>query len=128
MICRTVTLTALAAVFTAQTVFAETGKPESKRFTADRVFDIEYAADPQISPDGKTIVYVRHSMDRLTDRDVGQLWTINVASGEHRPLVTGASAASPRWSPGSMERRNQRRRPKSNAAWRWSNLPVAFPA
>ena len=98
MICRTVTLTALAAVFTAQTVFAETGKPESKRFTADRVFDIEYAADPQISPDGKTIVYVRHSMDRLTDRDVGQLWTINVASGEHRPLVTGASAASPRWS------------------------------
>ncbi|MBA4337315.1 MAG: S9 family peptidase [Hyphomonas sp.] len=99
MFTRTLTLTALAAVFAAQTVFAETQGAESKRFTADRVFDIEYAADPQISPDGKTIVYVRHSMDRLTDRDVGQLWTIDVASGEHRPLVTGASAASPRWSP-----------------------------
>ena len=27
-----------------------------KRFTAERVFDIEYATDPQISPDGETIV------------------------------------------------------------------------
>ena len=71
----------------------------SKRFTADRVFDVEYATDPQVSPDGKTIVYVRHAMDRLIDQDTGQLWTIDLATGAHRPLVTGASTAAPRWSP-----------------------------
>ncbi|MGA1342710.1 MAG: S9 family peptidase [Hyphomonas sp.] len=78
---------------------AETPGTLSQRFTAERVFDIEYATDPQISPDGKSIVYVRRSMDKLADRDIGALWTIDLASGDHRPLATGASAASPRWAP-----------------------------
>jgi len=99
MIGRTLTLTALAAALACLAAGAETAAP-SKRFTADRVFDIEYASDPQVSPNGKTIVYVRRSMDRLTDQDVGSLWTIDLASGTHRPLVTGSdSATSPRWSP-----------------------------
>lgn len=72
----------------------------SRKFTAERVFDIEYGSDPQISPDGETIVYVRRSMDRLKDRVRGDLWTLDVDSGAHRPLITGgASASSPRWSP-----------------------------
>ncbi|MHA7858161.1 MAG: prolyl oligopeptidase family serine peptidase [Henriciella sp.] len=76
------------------------GADDSRKFTAERVFDIEYASDPQISPDGETIVYVRRSMDKLTDRDRGDLWTIDVKSGDHRPLITGgASAGAPRWSP-----------------------------
>jgi acylaminoacyl-peptidase len=100
MIRRTLTLTAMAAVLACLPALADTPEAPSKRFTAERVFDIEYATDPQISPDGKTIVYVRRSMDKLADRDVGALWTIDVASGDHRPLVTGASAASPRWAPG----------------------------
>jgi acylaminoacyl-peptidase len=99
MIRRTLTLTAMAAVLACLPALADTPEAPSKRFTAERVFDIEYATDPQISPDGKTIVYVRRSMDKLADRDVGALWTIDVASGDHRPLVTGASAASPRWAP-----------------------------
>ena len=99
MIGRTLTLTALAAALACLCAGAETAAP-SKRFTAERVFDIEYASDPQVSPDGKTIVYVRRSMDRLTDQDVGSLWTIDITSGTHRPLVTGRdSATSPRWSP-----------------------------
>ncbi|MDJ0921340.1 MAG: S9 family peptidase [Henriciella sp.] len=70
------------------------------RFTAERVFDIEYASDPQVSPDGETIVYVRRSMDRQTDMDRGDIWVIDVDSGSHRPLIAGgASASSPRWSP-----------------------------
>ena len=73
---------------------------DSRKFTAERVFDIEYAADPQVSPDGKTIVYVRRSMDKLKDQDRGDLWTLDVRSGAHRPLVTGGSSAgAPRWSP-----------------------------
>ena len=70
------------------------------RFKAEHVFELEYANDPQISPDGGTIVYVRQSMDLATDRIRGDLWVIDTANGEHRPLVTGgASATSPRWSP-----------------------------
>ncbi|MEO1323465.1 MAG: S9 family peptidase [Pseudomonadota bacterium] len=73
---------------------------DSRKFTAERVFDIEYASDPQISPDGGTIVYVRRSMDKLKDQDRGDIWTLDVDTGAHRPLVTGGSSAgAPRWSP-----------------------------
>lgn len=72
----------------------------SRKFTAERVFDLEFARDPQISPDGHTIVYARTSMDRMTDRMVGEVWSIDTASGTHRPLITGkGSISSPRWSP-----------------------------
>ncbi|MFT5483037.1 MAG: dipeptidyl aminopeptidase/acylaminoacyl peptidase [Halieaceae bacterium] len=81
-------------------VSAKEDLKRSVRFTAERVFDIEYATDPQISPDGKTVAYVRHSMDRMTDRDKGQIWSLDIGDGSNRPLVTGhASAGSPRWSP-----------------------------
>lgn len=76
------------------------GDHSDRKFTAERVFDIEYASDPQISPDGETIVYVRRSMDKLKDQDRGDIWTIDVSSGAHRPLITGGSSAgAPRWSP-----------------------------
>ncbi|MEO1406321.1 MAG: S9 family peptidase, partial [Pseudomonadota bacterium] len=51
------------------------------RFTANHVFDLEYADDPQISPDGSKIIYVRHSMDRKTDTNRGDLWIIDTQSG-----------------------------------------------
>lgn len=82
------------------TVAAQADATPKDRFTAERVFDIEYASDPQISPDGQTIVYVRRSMDRQTDTDRGDIWTLNIATGAHRPLIVGGSSkGSPRWSP-----------------------------
>ena len=79
---------------------AQQEETAERRFTAERVFDIEYATSPQISPDGSKIVYVRHSMDIRTDRDRGDLWIIDVDSGEQRPLVVGGeSASNPKWSP-----------------------------
>lgn len=93
------TILAASALLLSGTAVAQ-DTDTSSRFTAERVFDIEYATAPQISPDGSKIVYVRHSMDRLKDQDRGDLWIIDVKSGEQRPLVTGgASASSPVWSP-----------------------------
>ena len=97
-ICAAAGLTAALAVTSA--IAQEETAEDSKRFTAERVFDIEYATNPQISPDGKTIIYVRHSMDRMTDRDTGHLWIIDIESGAQRPLLgVGGSAGAPSWSP-----------------------------
>lgn len=64
------------------------------------IFRVQVASDPQISPDGKRIVYVRQSADISTDRRVSNLWIVNFDGSEHRPLTTGTySDASPRWSP-----------------------------
>ena len=90
----------VAVLLAAGGAAAKEDEAPSKRFTADRVFDMEYASDPQVSPDGKTVAYVRHSMDRMTDKDTGQIWILNLDDGSNRPLVTGvAGAGSPRWSP-----------------------------
>ena len=76
------------------------GTEDHQTFSASDVFNLEYAADPQISPDGKTIVYARRSMDRLKDRATGTLWAIDVASGNHRPLLQDETVTSgPRFSP-----------------------------
>ena len=63
------------------------------------IFELEYASDPQISPDGSEVVYVRHSMDIMTDKARGNLWSVNFDGKEHRPLLSGKdSYSSPRFS------------------------------
>ncbi len=64
------------------------------------VFQLEYAADPQISPDGQRIVYVRTFMDIMEDRRRSNLWILNADGSDHRPLTSGnENHRSPRWSP-----------------------------
>jgi acylaminoacyl-peptidase len=65
------------------------------------VFRLQNADDPQLSPDGKRIVYVRNFFDIHKDRRRSNLWILN-ADGEagHEALTTGNHAdSSPRWSP-----------------------------
>jgi dipeptidyl aminopeptidase/acylaminoacyl peptidase len=64
------------------------------------VFELEIAADPQVSPDGSQIAYSRVSMDIMTDRPISNIWIIDADGDNHRPLLSGAhSFSSPRWSP-----------------------------
>src|SRR2546425_12769579 len=73
---------------------------KSNRLTASDVFNLQYAVDPQISPDGRRIVYVREFSDMLSDRRCSNLWVINFDGTDNRPLTTGThSDTSPRWSP-----------------------------
>lgn len=69
----------------------------SRSFTGADLFGLSIAADPQISPDGRTIVYVRRTGDVMTDRMQSSLWLIDVASGRQSPFA--AQGSSPRWSP-----------------------------
>jgi dipeptidyl aminopeptidase/acylaminoacyl peptidase len=69
-------------------------------FQGSDLFSLEVASDPQISPDGRKIAYVRRSGDVMTDRMRSSIWLIDTSSGEQMPLVAGTGAHSqPRWSP-----------------------------
>jgi len=95
------TLAALLVLF-CKPIFAQSDEDdESRKFSSERVFDMEYASSPQISPDGKTIYYNRRSMDKFNDKVSSDLWSLDTRSGEHRPLISGEGSISPiRWSPG----------------------------
>jgi len=70
------------------------------RLTAADIFQLEYATDPQISPDGQWVAYVRRFSDIQTDRRYGNLWLAKVDGAVHRPLTSGRTHEdSPRWSP-----------------------------
>ena len=78
---------------------ADTAAP-SPYITGDDLFGLTVGADPQISPDGRRIAYVRRTNDIMTDSAVSSIWMIDVESGQQMPLVTGAGThVSPRWSP-----------------------------
>ncbi len=79
---------------------ADAEAPAKDRLQLMDVFKIEYASDPQVSPDGKQVVYVRNFMDVMKDKPRSHLWVINVDGSEHRPVTGGdANESSPRWSP-----------------------------
>ncbi len=61
------------------------------------VFELQWAADPQISPDGRQVAYVRQRGDMMKDAYTGDLWLVGADGRDHRPIVP--RAASPRWSP-----------------------------
>jgi len=64
------------------------------------VFDMEWASNPQISPDGSRIVYQRKGYDIMTDRSVSHLWIMNIDGTGHHKLFEGEKGeSSPVWSP-----------------------------
>jgi dipeptidyl aminopeptidase/acylaminoacyl peptidase len=69
---------------------------ESDRLTLDLYLELETVSDPQLSPDGKQIVYTRGWIDKVNDRRESSLWIMNIDGSRNRFLVKGSNA---RWSP-----------------------------
>ncbi|RNC92820.1 MAG: S9 family peptidase [Allomuricauda sp.] len=69
-------------------------------FSYTDVFDLQYAQDPQISPDGEWVVYRRVGFDIMKDRAWGNLWLLKTDGSRHQKLTSReVSESSPRWSP-----------------------------
>jgi dipeptidyl aminopeptidase/acylaminoacyl peptidase len=76
-------------------VFAA-GRP----MTIDDLLAVKTVSDPQVSPDGRWVVYVVSELDRATDKTNSDLWLVPVAGGEPKRLTTSTGADNhPRWSP-----------------------------
>ncbi len=79
---------------------AQTLPSGKDRFTLPDIFELEWASDPQISPDGRRIVFARSGFDVTKDRERSTLWVVNADGSGLRPLLDpGREAGSPRWSP-----------------------------
>jgi len=73
---------------------------QNEPFSRMDVFDLEWVEDPQISPDGERIVYVRRGMDVMEDRRTAALWLTDPDGDRHIKLTDRtADESSPRWSP-----------------------------
>jgi len=66
------------------------------RLSLTDYLDWESAGDPQLSPDGRQVVYTRGWIDKLNDSRESSLHIMNVDGTRPRALLDGSSA---RWSP-----------------------------
>jgi dipeptidyl aminopeptidase/acylaminoacyl peptidase len=88
-----VTAVVLAA---ATSVSSQGGRP----MAVEDLLSAVRVADPQLSPDGRTVVYVRTTTDLKSGRRNADLWAVPADGGTPRELIGGEkSENTPRWSP-----------------------------
>ena len=69
-------------------------------FTINDLLNVSRVSDPQLSPDGRTVVYTVGVVDKAANRVVNQIYSVNVVGGEAKQITKGtSSSSSPRWSP-----------------------------
>jgi dipeptidyl aminopeptidase/acylaminoacyl peptidase len=66
------------------------------RLTVEQFLDWEMVASPQVSPDGRQVVYTRRWTDKVNDKYEDELWIVDADGGRNRFLTKGSQAA---WSP-----------------------------
>ena len=92
-------LIALAGLFAGLATAAH-ANDDVQPLSARDVFELEWADDPQVSPDGRQAIYLRRFNDIQTDRTRSHVWIVNLDGSGHEPLLADeGSYRFARWSP-----------------------------
>ena len=72
---------------------------QPRGITEQDLFKFVWVADPQISPDGSRVAFVRVTVDEKNDQYDTSIWMVPADGREPpRPLTSGPRDGSPRWS------------------------------
>jgi dipeptidyl aminopeptidase/acylaminoacyl peptidase len=93
-------LVPLAFIVVASPAAAQSRRP----ITETDLFKFVWAADPQISPNGSQVAFVRVTVNEDKDRYETQIFLVPAdGSAPPRPLTAGRNDRAPRWSPSGRE-------------------------
>src|SRR5512143_3830688 len=70
-----------------------------RRMVEQDLYRFVWVADPQISPDGTRVAFVRVTVDSAADEYRTSLWLAEPGGAAPRALTAGPRDAQPRWSP-----------------------------
>src|SRR5712675_2769832 len=96
---------AIAMLVVCATVTTRSSEAQGRRPITDTdLFKFVWAADPQISPNGSQVAFVRVTVNEDKDRYETQLYLVPAdGSAPPRLLTLGRNDRSPRWSPNGRE-------------------------
>lgn len=72
---------------------------EKRPIQVDDLYQLNHVEDPQISPDGQWLAYVRVSVDKMDNGYKRNIWINATDGGEPIQLTRSGKDFSPRWSP-----------------------------
>ncbi len=72
---------------------------QKRSITEKDLFQFVWIGDPQISPDGAQVAFVRITVNEKKDGYNTAIWSVATANGELRQLTAGPGDTSPQWSP-----------------------------
>lgn len=72
---------------------------QKRNITEKDLFNFNWIGDPQISPDGSRVAFVRVTVNDKKDGYNTAIWTVLLGTGETHQLTSGPRDSSPRWSP-----------------------------
>ena len=73
---------------------------EKRNITEKDLFDFVWIGDPQVSPDGSRVAFVRVTVNEKKEGYNTSIWSVPVAGGEEpHQLTKGDHDSAPRWSP-----------------------------
>ena len=73
---------------------------EKRNITEKDLWDFVWIGDPQVSPDGSRVAFVRVTVNEKKEGYNTSIWSVPVAGGEApRQLTKGDHDTTPRWSP-----------------------------
>lgn len=90
---------ALVALCTALSAAADLGGQGKRPMSLVDLLNIPRVGDPQLSPDGRTVLFALSTVDWANNRRTSSLWKINADGSGQQKLIEEAEASSARWSP-----------------------------
>jgi len=73
---------------------------QKRSITEKDLFQFNWIGDPQISPDGSRVAFVKVSVNEKKDGYDTSLWSVSLRGDEPpRRMTSGNHDSSPRWSP-----------------------------
>ena len=73
---------------------------QKRAITEKDLFDFAWVGDPQVSPDGSIVAFVKVTVNAAKTNYDTSIWSVSTAGGEEpRRMTSGTRDSTPRWSP-----------------------------
>jgi dipeptidyl aminopeptidase/acylaminoacyl peptidase len=104
------------AVLMLATAAGRSQQTASRAMTVDDVLNMSGVSDPEISPDGKWVVFTRSDLDWKKNRRQAHLWIASTETGRPFQFTSEDGDSAPRWAPDSKSVAFLRGRPEPQSS------------